>query len=519
MLTTLYRPSVDQTASPPAHHPVVVIGSGPVGLAAAVDLALRGLPVVVLTAANGYSEGSRALCWAKRTLEILTRLGVGQELVADGVTWQLGKVFRGDRQVYSFDLLPEGGHQHPAFINLQQYAVEAALHRQAVALGVDIRWQSRVSDARTADDGVTLTIETPDGPYTLHAAWVIACDGARSSLRRLLGLEFQGRVFEDRFLIADVRMDAAFPTERWFWFDPPFHPGQSALLHRQPDNVWRIDLQLGWDADPEVERQPERIKPRLAAMLGPDRPFELVWASVYTFQCRRLERFRHGRVIFAGDSAHQVSPFGARGANSGIQDTDNLAWKLAAVIAGAPDRLLDSYEQERIAAADENILNSTRSTDFISPKGVWANALRNAVLDLAADHAFARPFVNSGRLSLPSRYQTSPLSTPDEGVFAGGPPPGAPIPDAPLDDGAWLLAALGSGFTLLAFAADLPEVQGVTALAVAPGVAWARFDAKPGTAYLIRPDGHVAARSRTPTPAWVAAAVSRAMGQTESHHP
>ena len=230
----------------------------------------------------------------------------------------------------------------------------------------------------------------------------------------MLGLDWQGQVFRDRFLIADIHMHSDFPTERWFWFDPPFHPNQSALLHRQADDVWRIDFQLGWEADPDEERKPERILPRLRAMLGEDARFEIEWASVYTFACRRMQRFRHGRVLFAGDAAHVVSPFGARGANSGIQDADNLVWKLALVLAGgAPERLLDTYDSERVRAADENILNSTRSTDFITPKSRVSRAFRDAVLGLAKKHAFARRLVNSGRLSVPSILADSPLNTPD----------------------------------------------------------------------------------------------------------
>ena len=235
---------------------------------------------------------------------------------------------------------------------------------------------------------------------------MLAADGARSTSRRLLGLDFKGQVFKDRFLIADVIMKADFPTERWFWFDPPFNKGQSALLHKQPDDVWRIDLQLGWDADPEEERKPENVIPRLKAMLGDEVEFELEWVSVYTFQCRRLEEF----TARAASSSLAIPPTrsrpsGARGANSGLQDIDNLAWKLDLVLAGkAPESLLKSYHAERAYAADENILNSTRSTDFITPKSDASRAFRDAVLDLARDHDFARRLVNSGRLSLPSTY-------------------------------------------------------------------------------------------------------------------
>jgi 3-(3-hydroxy-phenyl)propionate hydroxylase len=269
-------------------------------------------------------------------------------------------------------------------------------------------------------------------------------------------------------------------------------------------------------------------------MLGEKVPFELEWVSVYTFRCRRIERMRHGRVIFAGDAAHQVSPFGARGGNAGVQDADNLAWKLAAVLAGrAPDALLDSYDSERIPAADENILNSTRSTDFITPKTEAARAYRDAVLELAALHAFARPLVNSGRLSRPATYADSPLNTPDAGAWGGGTPPGAPAPDAPvMREGrpGWLLRHLGDGFRLLVFGPPDPRLVaalpvGVAALFVtaeeAPGALWdhsglaaARFGAARGAAVLLRPDQHVAARFVTPEPVAIRAALDRALART-----
>jgi len=398
-----YRRSADQDGAEPVRHPVLIVGAGPVGLCTAIDLARRGIPVVVLDDDTTVSTGSRAVCYAKRSLEILDRLGCADPVVSRGVSWSRGRVFLRDGEVYHFDLLPEPGHERPAFVNLQQYLLEDILVRQAMSLpALDLRWANRVTRIESDPSGVTVGIETPEGSYALACDWLVACDGARSPVRRMMGLESRGQVFHDRFLIADVLMKADYPTERWFWFDPPFHPGQSVLLHRQADHVWRVDFQLGWDADPELERQPSRVMPRLRAMLG-DRDFDLVWTSVYTFQCRRMDRFRHGRVLFAGDSAHQVSPFGARGANSGIQDADALAWRLAALVqAQASDAVLDHWAHEREAAADENILNSTRSTDFITPKSTAARTLRDATLELAAHLPFARRLVNSGRLSVPS---------------------------------------------------------------------------------------------------------------------
>ncbi len=529
-----YRRSPDQSAGTPALHPVVVVGAGPVGLALAIDLAQRGVRVLLLDNDHKLSSGSRAICFAKRTLEIFDRLGPGERMVRKGVSWNTGHVYFKDAPAYSFDLLPDTGpdgprtQQRPAFINLQQYHVEGMLVERALELpNVEIRWKNSVVGVQPHRDAAELTIDTPDGGYTLHAEYVVACDGSRSAVRSLMGLESSGRVFRDRFLIADVRMDADLPEERRFWFDPPFHPGQSVLLHKQADGMWRVDFQLGWDADPERERDPARIAPRVRALLDSigagGVSFSMVWASVYTFACQRMQRFRHGRVVFAGDAAHGVSPFGARGANSGVQDADNLGWKLALVACGeAPEALLDSYADEREFAADENILNSTRATDFITPKSEVSRLFRDAVLALSREHPFARKVVNSGRLSVATTLLGSVLSTLDVDAFDGTMVPGAAALDAPLlHHGAatWLLRELGPDFTLLVFGEPPPWAQGLPLTTVVVGDAglqdaggWAmsRYDARPGTAYLFRPDQHVCARWRAPTDALIRAAIRRA---------
>jgi 3-(3-hydroxy-phenyl)propionate hydroxylase len=542
-----YTRHADQDAAPPVRRPVVVVGAGPVGLALAIDLAQREIPVVLLDNDNTLSTGSRAICFAKRTLDIFDRLGCGDRMVDKGVSWNIGKVFFKDEQVYTFDLLPEAGHARPAFINLQQYYVEGYLAERAAQLPlIDLRWKNTVAGVEQHDDHVTLTVETPDGPYRLEADYVAACDGGRSAMRQLIGQESKGRIFRDRFLIADVKMNVEGPAERWFWFDPAFHPNQSVLLHRQPDNVWRIDFQLGWDANPDEERKPENIIPRVKAVLAhspamKDAEFTLEWASVYTFACLRMDRFRHGRVIFAGDSAHGVSPFGARGANSGVQDAENLAWKLAAVLSKqAPDALLDTYAVEREYAADENIRNSTRATDFITPKSDISRLFRDAVLELSKTQPFARTLVNSGRLSVPATLHGSTLNTPDAEAFAGRMVPGAAAADAPIrrPDGStgWLLCELGTGFTALiaagtegdTLARSIQDFDGLGApvkvlrVATAPnapgadvidndGLLTQRYDLRPGTAYLFRPDQHVSARWRKPTAAQVKSAVKCAL--------
>ncbi len=526
------------------HYPVVVIGAGPVGLSAAIDLAQQGQRVLLLDNDDTVSFGSRAVCYAKRALEVLDRMGCGEKFVDKGISWDVGRTFLHEGEVFSFNLRPEPDHHRPGMINLQQYYLEQYLIERARQLpNLEIRFKNEVISVVPGQEQATVRVETPAGPYSLTTDWLIVADGASSKVRSMLGLDIEGKIFMDRFLIADVVMKADYPTERWFWFDPPFHRNQSVLLHRQADNVWRIDFQLGWDADPVEEKKPENVIPRIKAMLGDEREFELEWVSVYTFQCRRMNRFNHGRVLFVGDAAHQVSPFGARGANSGIQDTDNLVWKLKLVMDGkAPATLLDTYSEERGHAADENILNSTRSTDFITPKSAVSKTFRNAVLELAEHHPFARALVNSGRLSVPSWLADSSLNTPDESAFAGRMIPGAPMDDAPLADGSWLLQHLGNRFQALHYVEDAGALDAATAKALgelafkgiavepivvaqkgqapaglktlidAKGRAAERYDLKPGTTYLARPDQHVAARWRQLDAAKLQRALARATG-------
>lgn len=562
MLSTYQYPKFDYVRAPELsggavkRYPVVVVGAGPVGLAAAIDLAQSGVAVLLLDDDDTVSVGSRGVCYAKRTLEVLDRLGLGDVCMDKGVSWNVGRTFFREQEVYNFNLSPQPDHKRPGMINLQQYYLEEFAVRRAKALpNLDLRFKNKVLAVNPQDDGARLQVETPDGIYALEAGWLVVADGARSNIRRLMNLDVEGKIFKDRFLIADVVMKADFPHERWFWFDPPFHPGQSVLLHRQADNVYRIDFQLGWDADPEEAKKPENVIPRIQAMLGDAREFELEWVSVYTFQCRRMNAFTHGHVLFVGDAAHQVSPFGARGANSGIQDTDNLCWKLKLVLEGkAPVDLLNTYSEERVFAAQENLLNSTRSTDFITPKSKTSLMFRNAVLSLAREHAFARALVNSGRLSVPSFLTESRLNTPDQDSFSGDMVPGAPMDDAPLRlraQDVWLLDQLGRRFVLLVYlsdttkrAQDLAQLNALTGAATgartASGVTLdvivitpnapvgvadlpvlhdhakrfaERYDAQDGTCYLIRPDQHVAGRWRAFDAAQVTAALARATCQ------
>ena len=525
-----YERSPDQDKPEATRHPVVVMGGGPIGIGMALDLGLQGIPVVVLDDHEGVGMGSRAICFAKRCLEIADRYGCGEPMLEKGVVWNLGKVFHKDHKVFEFNLLPEEGHKFPAFINLQQpyyesFQIERLRELQAQGAPIEIRGKNRVDGVTVHDDHVVLDVMTPDGPYKIEADWLIGADGASSPLRNMLDLEFSGKVFQDSFLIADIKItsDVQFPTERWFWFEPTHGSGASTLLHKQPDDVWRVDFQIGWDVDRKEELKEQNIRRRLDAFLG-DVQYDMVWSSIYTFQCKRMDSFRSGRVFFAGDSAHQVSPFGARGANSGMQDVDNLGWKLGLVINGlAGEALLDSYDTERTHGADENILNSTRSTDFITPKSQQSRIFRDAVLGLSADYEFARPLVNSGRLSVPCTYDGSPLNSADALAGPERTRPGSACPDVKLKDG-YLLNQLGNDFVLLCINTDGPdelEESGIKLRTVklTPSddpeghIAERYLGDVPSAVYLIRPDQHVAARRETYNEHLVRAEVRRAIGK------
>ncbi|MDM0044691.1 FAD-dependent oxidoreductase [Variovorax dokdonensis] len=402
--------------APVARHPIVIVGAGLSGLTLACDLAQRGIKSVLLDEDDTVGvrgASSRGICYAQKSLEIFARLGIYERIVAKGITWSLGRTFSGDEEVYSFNLQTESCSEQPPFINLQQFYVEWFLVERILELGMtDLRWKSRVGKVEPLADGsgVCVEVQTPAGSYMIEAEHLVDATGAHSPIREQLGVACHVSRSTDRWCISDVRFTKPLPVERWTWVDAPFNEGRAVWQHLMGDGVWRMDYQMREDCDPEEISRPEVAGARLREQLGPDVEFEFVWIGPYGYRDHLLERFREGRVLFIGDAAHVVSPFGARGGNSGIQDAANLAWKLALVVEGrAADALLDSYEAERRPTAAQNLQVTSRSARFLAPRSEMEHMLREAVVALAPRHAFARAMVNTGRMSAPNPYPPAPL--------------------------------------------------------------------------------------------------------------
>jgi 3-(3-hydroxy-phenyl)propionate hydroxylase len=547
------RPSEMNGRQPP--HAVVIAGGGPVGLACALELARHGITSVVIEADDSVAEGSRAICISRRSMETLQQLGVAETFVAKGLSWTSGRSFYRDRVVFELDMPHSEDERFHPMLNLQQCYIEQFLVDQALQTGlIDIRWRSRVTALRHAADEVFVTVATPAGEYTLRSRYLIAADGARSSVRQLLGLKLNGTSYAGRYLIADIKLASEHPTERRAFFHPRSNPGSTVLMHKQPDDIWRIDYQLLDEQDTGQELQEPRVRERIQQQLdlvGERGDWQLDWYSLYQAHCLCLDDYRHGRVFFIGDAAHLVPIFGVRGLNSGFADAGNLGWKLAYTLNGWADAaILDSYNQERREATLDILRESRKSTLFMTPPSRGYQLMRDAVLSLSLSETFARGLINP-RQSQPHDYIDSALNSfvADDDRFTAGPRLGAPLRNArliaPLDgsnEPRFLLDHLGRGFTGLYFTSSEPwpdelihlfaglstaqppfrllhigarplRLPFATSIHDVDGRIAELYGAVDGCFYLARPDAHVCARLNNVT----ADAIQRALAGALQH--
>jgi 3-(3-hydroxy-phenyl)propionate hydroxylase len=417
-----------------SRYPVVIVGAGLCGLTAACDLASRGIRAVVLDDDNTIGvrgASSRGMVYAQKTLEIMDRLGLYERVRAKGVTWSVGKTLAGTDVVYEFDAAAQSASIQPPFINLQQFYLEWFLVDRVMEIGnTDLRWQNKVVGFAQFGDHARIEVETPAGNYALEADWVLDCSGVASTVRDTLGLPTHPARGIDRWCISDVRFKAPLPIERWTWVEAPFNENRAVWQHLMADDVWRLDFQMDPDCDTEYVSRLDVAAERVRRQVGPDVEFELVWVGPYSYRSQLLDEFRVGRTFFLGDAAHVMSPFGARGGNSAIQDADNLGWKLALVLNGeAPESLLDTYHHERRPAAQFNIMTTRRTSRFLSPESPQEKIFRDAAISLAREYPFARNLVNTGRLSTAFTYAGSPLSGAGTGLSL---PAGAAVQNAPI---------------------------------------------------------------------------------------
>ena len=559
MPTTEARPSlyyqyrVHPPWLPSAHpvqdrQPVVIVGAGPAGMVTALELARHGVRSVVLNAELQVSQGSRAIVFTRRSMEILQQCGVADRITEHGLPWRFGNSFYRGRHVFRMEAPHDEDDRFFPMINLQQqYLEEYMLEALRENPLVELRWGNKLVALAQQDGFVRLDIDTPEGPYTLDADWVVAADGGRSGIRAALGLQMEGASYEGVFVIADIRIDLPLPTERLAFFDPDWNPGNTVLMHREPHGIWRVDYQLPPGETPEAALRPESLTSRIDAQLAmighAGTPWALDWCSVYSARALTLPDYVHGNILFTGDAAHLLPIFGVRGANTAFQDAQSLGWQLAFVVKGlAGPALLDNHSAERVAAAREIIDEAGKSTRFMTPPTRGFKLLRDAVLSLSLTQAFVRPLYH-WRTSRPHAYANSRLNCrdDDDALFESGPTHGAPPQNVRLGPDDFLLDHLGGGFDLLYFtdAAALPDAlrQGVTeirargvpltVIAVGPGLPVAgadrtltdadarcrrRYGIPPGGgAYLLRPDQHVCARWLPLDPARLTAAIHTAL--------
>ncbi len=530
-----YQPVPLVEAADPQRHAITIVGGGPIGLTLALGLARQGVKSVVIEPRDCVSLGSRATCISRRSMEIFAATGCASRILVEGLNWTSGTSYYREKPIYRLQMPMDANQRFYPMVNMQQCMLEQCILDEVLTRSnlIELRWQSKVMSVAHDAEGARLQIESPQGSYAIESDYVVACDGARGVVRQALGLKFAGTQYEGTYIIVDIHLKSEYPTERRAWFDPPSNPGATILMHKQPRDIWRVDYQLRDDEDAAEAVKPEQVLPRVKAHLdwiGETGTWEPVWISSYKANCLTLEKYNHGRVLFAGDAAHLVPIFGVRGLNSGIDDSFNLAWKLAYVVKGiAAPLLLDTYSDERVFAARQNIAAGAKSTEMMAPPSHGFDLMRQAALSLAAE----QPMGESSFASLVNPRQTSAitylesrLNSASSDAIAPRVALGAVLPEYPWksvdaggSSGMHLSEQLGKGFTILVFAEAAPDLRNLPAPATVLALGarasvpalYEFFSAEEGVTIVLRPDAHVLAKFAHADLARVCAAIQSAL--------
>jgi 3-(3-hydroxy-phenyl)propionate hydroxylase len=375
---------------------VIIVGAGPVGLTAALALHRRGIPTTLLAAEPELVMELRGSTFHPPTLDLLDEFDLVPRMIESGLkapTWQ----FR-DREtgpVATFDLaLLAGDTNHPYRVQCEQWKLMRFLEEKLRNEGVELRFGHEVTAVRQDNDGVTVTATTSSGPVEVTGRYVMAADGARSAVRRSLGVEFEGFTYAELFLIASTD----FPFENTLtdiaYVNYIADPLEWLVLLRVP-GLWRVLVPAPENSDRDKLLSDDNLQAMLQRVVPRPEPYKIAHRSIYHVHQRVAKSFRHGRVLLAGDAAHVNNPLGGMGMNGGIQDAFNLADKLKAIWAGADDRLLDRYDRQRRTVAVEAVQQQThRNQQIISERDPQTRKKSlDAMRKVAADKTSAREYM------------------------------------------------------------------------------------------------------------------------------
>jgi 2-polyprenyl-6-methoxyphenol hydroxylase-like FAD-dependent oxidoreductase len=493
---------------------VLIVGAGPTGLMLANQLARRGIRAQIIDRHRGPARETRALGVQARTLEIYAGLGIVERALALGKRATGANLWADGKHTGRVPLSEAGqmATPYPFILILGQDDNERLMGERLLAFGMPIRWNTELVALEQTANQVNATLRQPDGTTSaVSAQWIAGCDGAHSAVRELSGIAFEGAPYEHVFFVADTDVTGSMVPDEvnvYLW-----KSGFHLFFPMRGNDHWRIVGILPDDLRERHDVEFDDVIPSLRAEAGTTLAFrKCTWFSTYRIHHRRAARFRDGRAFLLGDAAHIHSPMGAQGMNTGLQDSYNLAWKLALVIARQADpALLDTYEAERIPVAERLLETTDRAFRLVVSKGKLAGLLRTRVIANVMASAMRRPRIARMAFRVVSQigiaYPASPLSKALAEPAHGAPRAGDRFPwlrlrfkpEEPVRDLFDMLDPVR--FNLLAFGTSTAEVDAIgladlVRVHIVPiddinagELARARI-AQPSF-YLLRPDGHV----------------------------